>query len=75
MTQFWPYAYDDVYEGIFGAYALGHGDTNAAVEPPSGYGGGYARGGYARGSAGGRADNRISSALHFPAPNQCFALR
>ena len=24
---FWPYAYDDVYEGIFGAYALGYGDT------------------------------------------------
>jgi histone H3/H4 len=53
---FWPYAYDDVYEGIFGAYALGYGDTYAA----SGYGGGYARagyarGGYARGSAGGRS--------------------
>src|SRR5262249_51998555 len=56
---FWPYAYDDVYEGIFGAYALGYGDSYAAVEPPSGYGGGYrggyARGGYARGSAGGRS--------------------
>src|SRR5215813_8437393 len=51
----WPYAYDDVYEGLFGAYALGYGDTYAAVEPPSGYGGGYARGGYARGSAGGRS--------------------
>src|SRR5262249_27859095 len=28
---FWPYAYDDVYEGLFGAYALGYGDTYAAV--------------------------------------------
>ena len=55
MTQFWPYAYDDVYEGIFGAYALGYGGTYAAVGAPSGYGGGYARGGYARGSAGGRS--------------------
>src|SRR5262249_22024942 len=53
---FWPYAYDDVYEGIFGAYALGYGDTYAAVEPPSGYArGGYSRGGYARGSAGSRS--------------------
>jgi histone H3/H4 len=55
---FWPYAYDDFYEGMFGVYAVGYGDTYASVGPPSGYGGGYARGdyarqGYARGSAGG----------------------
>src|SRR5215472_15412116 len=57
---FWPYAYDDFYDGMFGAYALGYGDTYASVGPPSGYGGGYARDGYARrgyarGSAGGRS--------------------
>jgi hypothetical protein len=57
---FWPYAYDDVYEGMFGAYALGYGGTYAAVGPASDYGGGYARGGsargaYVRGSAGGRS--------------------
>jgi histone H3/H4 len=57
---FWPYAYDDVYEGMFGAYALGYGGTYASVGPPSGYGGGYPRGGqargaYARGSAGARS--------------------
>jgi hypothetical protein len=53
---FWPYAYDDFYDGMFGAYALGYDGTYASVGRPSGYGGGYARDGYARrGSAGGRS--------------------
>jgi hypothetical protein len=29
--MFWPYAYDDLYDGMFGAYALGYGGTYAAV--------------------------------------------
>ncbi len=33
---------------MFGAYALGYGDTYASVGPSGGYGGGYARDGYAR---------------------------
>ena len=50
---FWPYAYDDVYEGMFGAYAVGYGGTYASVGP-SGQGGGYARGGSARGRSAAR---------------------
>jgi hypothetical protein len=30
---FWPYAYDDFYDGMFGAYALGYGGTYASVGP------------------------------------------
>src|SRR5262249_3648196 len=30
---FWPYAYDDFYDGMFGAYAQGYGGTYAAVGP------------------------------------------
>ena len=52
---FWPYAYDDVYEGMFGAYAFGYGGSYASVGP-SGQGGGYARGGPARGRSAARGN-------------------
>src|SRR6516165_4050941 len=56
---FWPYAYDDFYDGMFGTYAEGYGGTYAAVGPPNGYDGGYARGGHGgRGSTGGSAGGR-----------------
>ena len=57
---FWPYAYDDVYDGMFGAYAVGYGGTYASVGP-RGQGGDYRRRGAphgrsaARGVSGGRS--------------------
>jgi hypothetical protein len=40
---FWPYAYDDVYDGMFGRYAYGSGSAYASVsQPRSAPGGGGA---------------------------------
>src|SRR5262249_58263692 len=53
---FWPYAYDDFYDGMFGAYAQGYGGTYAAVGPPESYGGRRSAGRHGgRGSTGGRS--------------------
>jgi LTXXQ motif family protein len=52
---FWPYAYDDFYDGMFGAYALGYDGTYASAGP-SGSSGGYGRRAYALGgTSGGRS--------------------